>query len=176
LIALAFGCLQLFVEFLPRQGVSVAVFLLGLVCLISMVGLVWWEKRCPEPLIPLSMFRNRSLASLFILSLFVGSLMFVLLFYVPLMLQGGFGMTPREAGLAITPLVVCITVGSIVNGRVVTRLRQPVLMLYAGFILLALCIAGFVMTSRNTPGALMALYLVLGGLGLGIVLPNLTVF
>src|SRR5690625_2932035 len=176
LVALGFGCLQLCVEMLPRQGLSLLVFALGLASVASLGGLLWWEKRCPEPLIPLSMLRDRSLAQLFVLSVFSGCLLFVLLFYVPLMLQGGFGMTPREAGLAITPLVVCITVGSIVNGRIVTRLRQPVLMLYAGFILLALCIAGFVMTSRNTPGALMALYLVLGGLGLGIVLPNLTVF
>lgn len=176
LIALGFGCLQLFVELLPRHGLSALVTVLAVVCLGSLATLLWWEKRCPEPLIPLSMLRDRRIGQLFVLSVFAGCLLFVLLFYVPLMLQGGFGMSPREAGLTITPLVVCITLGSILNGRVVTRLRQPVLMLYAGFILLALCIAGFVMTSRNTPGALMALYLVLGGLGLGIVLPNLTVF
>lgn len=176
LVALGFGCLQLCVEMLPRQGLSLLVFALGLASVASLGGLLWWEKRCPEPLIPLSMLRDRSLAQLFVLSVFSGCLLFVLLFYVPLMLQGGFGMTPREAGLAITPLVVCITVGSIVNGRIVTRLARPTLMLYAGFGLLVICVAGLIMTSRSTAGWLMALYLMCGGLGLGIVLPNLTVF
>lgn len=176
LIALTFGCLQLFVEFAPRQGASLVVFLLGLICLTSMAVLIWWEQRCPEPLIPLSMFRNPSLASLFILSLFVGCLMFVLLFYVPLMLQGGFGMTPREAGLAITPLVVCITVGSIVNGRILMLLPRPNTMLYVGFGCLALCVAGLIMTSRSTSALTMSIYMMFGGLGLGFVMPNLTVF
>lgn len=176
LIALAFGCLQLFVEFLPRHGASLMVFMLGLICVGSMAGLIWWEKRCPEPLIPLSMFRNRSLASLFILSLLAGCLMFVLLFYVPLMLQGGFGMTPREAGLAITPLVICITVGSILNGRVVMRLPRPNLMLYVGFGCLAVCVAGLIITSRSTSPLVMSIYMMFGGLGLGFALPNLTVF
>lgn len=176
LIALGFGCVQLFVELLPRQGASVAVVLLGLIAVASIGALVWWEKRCPEPLIPLSMFRNRSLASLFILSLFVGCLMFVLLFYIPLMLQGGFGMTPREAGLAVTPLVVCITIGSIINGRIVLRLRNPSAMLYIGFSFLALCVVGLMLTAKSTSTWLMSLYMMFGGLGLGFVMPNLTVF
>lgn len=176
LIALGFGCLQLFVEFLPREGVSIRVVLLGLAAFASLAALVWWERRCPEPLIPLSMFRNRSLASLFVLSLFVGCLMFVLLFYVPLMLQGGFGMTPREAGLAITPLVVCITVGSILNGRIVMHLPRPNIMLYVGFICLAVCVTGLIFTSRSTSALTLSLYMMFGGLGLGFVMPNLTVF
>lgn len=176
LIALGFGCLQLFVELVAKQGASATVFLLGLTAVASLGGLVWWEKRCPDPLIPLSMFRNRSLASLFILSTFVGCLIFVLLFYIPLMLQGGFGMTPREAGLAVTPLVVFITVGSIVNGRVVLRLRNPSTMLYIGFGLVALCVAGLMLTAKSTSAWLMSLYMMFGGLGLGFVMPNLTVF
>lgn len=176
LIALTLGCLQLFVEFLPRQGVSIVVVMLGLVTLGSMATLVWWEKRCPEPLIPLSMFRDQSLASLFVLSLFAGCLMFVLLFYVPLMLQGGFGMTPREAGLAITPLVLCITVGSIVNGRIVMHLPRPNIMLFIGFVFLAACAGGLIFTSKSTSALTMSVYMMFGGLGLGFVMPNLTVF
>lgn len=176
LIALGFGCLQLFVELLARQGLSIVVVLLGLVAMISLAVFVWWENRCPEPLIPLSMFRDRSLASLFILSLLVGCLMFVLLFYVPLMLQGGFGMTPREAGLAITPLVICITIGSILNGRILMRLPKPNLMLYLGFACLVVCATGLIFTSITTSALVMSIYMMFGGLGLGFVMPNLTVF
>lgn len=176
LIALSFGCLQLFIEMAPRQGASLLVLALGLTTLVSIVALIGWEKRCPDPLLPLAMFRDRSLASLFILSFFVGCLMFVLLFYVPLMLQGGFGMTPREAGLAVTPLVVFITLGSILNSRIVMHLSKPNYMLYSGFGLLAVCAAGLATTSNTTSGWLMSLYMMAGGLGLGFVMPNLTVF
>ncbi len=59
----------------------------------------------------LDMFRNASLAPLSMLALLVGVSMFSLLFYAPLLLQGGFGLSPKDAGLLITPMVVCITVG-----------------------------------------------------------------
>jgi hypothetical protein len=41
-------------------------------------------------------------------------------------------LEPREAGLLITPLVACITVASIVNGRIITRIPNPNLMMNLG--------------------------------------------
>lgn len=122
------------------------------------------------------MFRNRSLAALFTLAVLGGFSMFSLLFYAPLLFQGGFGLSPKEAGLVITPLVVFITIGSIANGRIVSRVRNPNLMLYIGFALLALACLGVVVATRSMPQWLLMSFMVLGGLGLGFVMPNLTIF
>jgi MFS family permease len=122
------------------------------------------------------MFRNPSLAALFILAVLGGFAMFSLLFYTPLLFQGGFGMSPKDAGLVITPLVVCTTVGSIVNGRLVTRLPNANGMLYAGFALLALSCLGVVISTHLTSRGLLMTYMLMGGVGLGFVMPNLTVF
>ena len=102
--------------------------------------------------------------------------MFSLLFYAPLLFQGGFGMSPKDAGLMITPLVVFITIGSIVNGRIVTRVKNPNAMLFVGFALLALACLGVVIATRSMPRPLLMTFMVLGGMGLGFVMPNLTVF
>jgi EmrB/QacA subfamily drug resistance transporter len=176
LIALGLGSLQLFVELLPTQGISLSMMLLGVSSLFIFVALLYWEKRCPQPLLPLEMFRNKSLATLFCLSLFVGFIMFALLFYLPLLLQGGFGMTPQQVGLLITPLVVCITLGSVTNARIIVRLSRPNHMLYAGFTLLVLACVGIVLMQQATPKPLVIIYMILAGLGLGFVMPNLTVF
>lgn len=176
LIALSLGALQLTVEFLPRHGLSPAVAGLALTGAAAFLALYWWERRCPHPLVPLSMFGNRSLAVLFLLGLLVGVVLFSLLFYAPLLLQGGFGMSPQQAGLLITPLVVCITLGSIINGRVITRIEHPNLMFHAGFALLALACLGIITTSIGTPRWLFAAYMFTAGLGMGFILPNLTVF
>jgi MFS family permease len=149
---------------------------LALVSLCAFVGLYFWERHCPDPLLPLDMFRNKSLAALFTLSLFAGFVMFAILFYVPLLLQGGFGLSPQEAGIMITPMVVFITVGSIVNSRIITHLGNPNLMLYGGFGLMVLSCLGFITMSRTTPASVLILIMVMGGLGLGFVLPNLTVY
>lgn len=113
---------------------------------------------------------------LFILALLVGVTMYSLLFYAPLLLQGGFGLSPQDAGLLITPMVVFITVGSIINGRIITRIRNPNRMLYAGFILMALSCLGIVTTHNYTAHGLIAAYMLMAGLGMGFIMPNLTVF
>jgi MFS family permease len=122
------------------------------------------------------MFRNKSLAALFCLSLFLGFIMFALLFYIPLLLQGGFGLSPQDVGLLITPMVVCITLGSVTNARIIVRLSRPNNMLYAGFILLVIACVGMAFMGRDTNRMLVFAYMVMAGLGLGFVMPNLTVF
>jgi MFS family permease len=93
-----------------------------------------------------------------------------------LLFQGGFGMSPKDPGLMITPLVVFVTIGSIVNGRIVTRVKNPNAMLFVGFALLAVACLGVVIATRSMPRPLLMMFMVLGGLGLGFVMPNLTVF
>ncbi|WP_245152543.1 MFS transporter [Allopusillimonas soli] len=176
LLALGLISLQFFVQFLPEEGASLNMVLLGCVTALLFTLLVYWEKRCAHPLLPLDMFRNKSLAALFCLSLFVGFIMFALLYYIPLLLQGGFGRNPQQVGLLITPMVVCITLGSVSNARIVVRLSRPNHMLYAGYALLVLACLGMVSLSPDTSFWLMLIYMIMAGLGLGFVMPNLTVF
>jgi MFS family permease len=72
--------------------------------------------------------------------------------------------------------MVFITIGSIVNGRIVTRVKNPNAMLFVGFALLAVACLGVVIATRSMPRPLLVMFMVLGGLGLGFVMPNLTVF
>lgn len=176
LIALSLGALQMLVEELPKHGVSPGTASLAVLAVVAFGVLVYWERRAAHPILPLDMFANRALSTLFLLAVLGGFSLFALLFYAPLLLQGGFGMNPQDAGLTITPLVVCITIGSITNGRIVTRLRNPNLMLYVGFAMIALACLGVGMATRSMPRALLFVFMLLGGMGLGFVLPNLTVF
>ncbi|CAB3779540.1 MFS transporter [Pararobbsia alpina] len=176
LIALSLGALQMFVEVLPKQGLSVESLALLVLAGLSFPALVYWERKASQPMLPLNMFSNPALSVLFLLAVLGGFIMFALLFYMPLLLQGGFGMTPQGAGMMITPLVVFITIGSIVNGRIVTRLRNPNAMLHVGFTLLGLCCLGVVTATHLTPQGILILTMLCGGLGLGFVMPNLTVF
>jgi len=176
LIAVALGTMQLLVELLPKDGFTPSLVMLGAGSIAAFAALIWWERRCPHPLLPLDMFRNRGLAMLFTLALLVGVTMYSLLFYAPLLLQGGFGLSPQQAGLLITPMVVFITVGSIVNGRIITRIRNPNRMLYAGFLLMAFSCLGIVTTHSYTSHLLIGAYMTMAGLGMGFIMPNLTVF
>lgn len=174
LVGMTLGCLQLLVEWLPQHKPAMLLSTLGAIGTASCAMLIWWERRCENPVVPLGMFTHRILGSLFALSVMMGFCMFAVMYYAPLLFQGGFGLSPNIAGLLVTPLAVFITVGSIINGRIVTRLHSPKAILYIG--VGCFWVAALFLTQINigTPHALIALAMMLGGLGLGLLLPNLT--
>lgn len=176
LIALLLGCWQMFVEFLPRYGASWVVMALGTAGVLLLMALVYWEDRCPYPLLPMDMFRDRGLSALFMLSILSGFVLFALLFYLPLLFQGGLGMSPKEVGLLITPLVVCMTLGSVINSRVVVLLEHGNYMIYVGFVLVSVACLSLVFVTVSTAHWQLMAYMIVAGLGLGLLMPNLTVF
>lgn len=176
LIALALTGLQFLVQWVPQHGATLSMAALGLATVAFMTAFIWWERRCPAALIPMDMFRDRGVQILCLLSFLLGFVLFALLIYVPLLLQGGFGLTAREVGVLITPLVVCITVGSIVSSRILPRMRRPERILHAGFILLAGAGLALLFIGSGTPRLLLVVCLMACGVGLGFLMPNLTVF
>jgi EmrB/QacA subfamily drug resistance transporter len=176
LVALTLGSLQLLVEWLPLHKPAALMTGLGVLSALAAVALVWREHRCANPVLPLDLFTHRQLAPLFALSVVMGFSMFALMYYAPLMFQGGFGLSPNTAGLLITPLAVFITVGSIANGRIVTRLPSPNVMLYVGLACFSVAALSLTTTTAATSHALIVLTMMMGGLGMGLLLPNLTLF
>lgn len=176
LISVALGSLQLFVELLPKTGLSASN--LGLFVLFALFSaiLYWWEKRASHPIIPLDLFHDPSLNVVFLLSLIIGFLMFSLIFFAPLLLQGGFGLTPQRAGLLVTPLAGCIAFGSIFNSRIVTRLSNPTRMLTAGYSLIAVSCLALSLIGPATSYWFLGISMLTGGIGMGFIFNNLNVF
>ena len=175
LIALALGSLQLFVEWLGHARLWISC-VLGLVCVVALTGLWQWERRCPDALLPAALLKVPSVRLLFVLSLLAGAIMFSLLFYLPLLLQGSYGYSPQDAGMLITPLALSITLGAIVNGRIITHVRNPNRIPLAGFAVLLLACAGLALVGLNAPFRVLLGLILMAGLGLGFILMNLTVF
>jgi EmrB/QacA subfamily drug resistance transporter len=176
LIALSLGGLQLFVEWVLHGKEWQASLAVGAVAFAAGCGLWFWERKASNPLLPMELFQNATMRCLFLLSVLSGAVMFVLLFYLPLLFQGGFNLSPREAGLLITPLALFITLGAILNGRIVAKLRNPNLLPLTGFSLLFLtCMA--LAASGATPHFNYLLGLMFaGGMGFGLIFMNLTLF
>lgn len=174
LVAATLACLQLLVEWLPQHKPVLLLIALGLSGTVACVTLVWWERRCENPVLPLDMFTHPTLGPLFALSLMMGFCMFAVMYYAPLLFQGGFGLSPNQAGLLVTPLAVFITVGSIINGRIVTRLHTQNIILYVGLGCFLLAVLALTQSGLTTPHGTIALAMMTGGLGLGLLLPNMT--
>ena len=174
-VAVTLGALQLLIEVLPKEGLSATTMLLSLITLVFGATLYFWEKRMGYPVVPIDVLLDRKLVALFAISVVGGFALFSMAFYIPLLFQGGYGMSPHESGMLITPLLLGTTVGSVLNNRIVTRIRRANLLLYAGF---ALCTGGcLALVSLNGHEAHAVWMACMGasGMGLGLVATNLTV-
>ncbi|MBJ7538620.1 MFS transporter [Marinomonas transparens] len=176
LIALALASFQLFIEQVPKSGLSPLVILLACVLLTATVCLVYRERRIPHPLLPPALFVAGSVRTLFVLSMLAGSVMFSLLYYTPLMFQGALGYSSQQAGILITPMVLSITLGAIINSKVIRHLHNPNWLPRGGFLLLAIACFGLAFSDLNTGFYLLLFFMLLAGCGLGFTLINLTLF
>jgi len=139
------------------------------------VAFLYIERRAQQPILPLRLFQLNAVRLLGLIAVFSGWAMFSLVFYAPLLLQAGFGFLPNRAGLLVSPLVACISIGSILNGRLFSRVPKPQHLLTFGITLfLSGCLA--VISLKAGPGAgLIAATFALAGVGLGFQLPNMTI-
>jgi EmrB/QacA subfamily drug resistance transporter len=175
LIAAGLGSLQLLVELVPARGFTAGMATTLVVCVLAFLALFHWERRVAHPLIPGDLLRNRSLLSMFLLSAAGGFMQFSLLVYVPLMFQGGFDLSARTAGLLVTPLVAFIAVANILNSRILPKLPNTAIMVYAGFGMTTLCAAAMLLADADSSHAFLVAVMVCGGLGMGLTMPNLTI-
>lgn len=90
--------------------------------IFAALAFVWQEWRMgEEAILPLQMFRNRTVGVSSVASVLIGIAMFGGLASIPLYLQIVKGATPTEAGLLMLPMTLGIMFGSVFSGQVISR-------------------------------------------------------
>jgi predicted MFS family arabinose efflux permease len=138
--------------------------------IVLLPAFVLVERRAAEPILPLSLFRNRTFAVTSADGFIVGFALFGAVTYLPLYLQITKGSSPTRSGLELVPLMAGVLVTSILSGNLITRWGRYRPFPIAGT---AVMVIGLVLLSRlhaDTPtwkamGAASVL-----GLGLGMVM------
>lgn len=141
--------------------------------LLAAVLFVVVERRVSEPLLPLTLFRDRTFTMAVVASVAVGVVMFGSSVYLAQYMQLARGATPTQAGLLTIPLIAGLLVSSTLVGRLITRhgVWKPYLVGGAAVLTAGLAVAGTL--HHDTPFAFVALAMVFMGLGLGAVMQNL---
>ena len=150
----------------------VALIVAGVVLLAAFVVV---EGRAPEPILPLELFRNRVFTVTSALGFIIGLALFGAVTYLPLYLQDVKGHSPTTSGLLITPMMAGLLITSIASGQLISRFGRYKPFPIAGT---ALTAVGLVLLSRlhvGTSTLVAAGYMVVLGLGLGLVLQVLVV-
>ncbi|OOC55675.1 MULTISPECIES: MDR family MFS transporter [Nocardiopsis] len=146
--------------------------IIGLMVGSVVLGTGWWlsARRAPEPVMPLSLFRNPTIVVAMAIGLCVGFAMMGSMAFLPLFLQVVHGMSPTASGLHLLPMVLGLFLTSITSGRLVTRTGHYKVYPVVGMAVTAL---GLFLLSRMGPQssqAEMGLYFFVLGVGLGLVM------
>ncbi|MBL7260398.1 MDR family MFS transporter [Paractinoplanes lichenicola] len=120
-----------------------------------------------EALLPLRLFRNRTIAVGATSSTILGMAMFGGLMTVPLYLQIVKGSTATMAGLQMIPFVFGIMSGSIISGQLIARTGRYRIFPIIGSTLMVAALGLFATIGADTPLWRVMLIMVLMGLGLG---------
>lgn len=140
---------------------------------VLFVAFVVAELRATDPLIPLSLFRDRNVVLTTLAALFVGGGMFAAIFYVPLFMQAVAGLSSSDSGLALVPIMLGLITTSVTSGLLITKTGRYRAVIAAGPII---AIVGFWLMSQLDTGATVASTawrVAIVGAGLGMVMQNI---
>lgn len=134
--------------------------------LVGIGGFIYEERLAFEPIIPLSLFRNRSFLLCSLMSFIIGMALFGSVTFLPLYLQVVKAATPTEAGLQLIPLMGGLLLTSIISGRIISRTGRYRLFPILGTLFST---AGMALLTRITiDSPTWHLYLFTGVLGMGL--------
>lgn len=169
ILSLLLACVMGGREFAWRSAPMIGLFA-GSFLLITAFVLI--ERKAEEPILPLALFKRRTLSYGNAAGFFVSAAMFGAIAYIPLFVQGVIGVSPQVAGTIMTPFMVATAVTSMGCRSWLAKvpfsaiLIPSLLLILTGFLLLA-------RTGVETTIAQMIVYMVITGLGMGAIYPVL---
>ncbi|MBN2177449.1 MAG: MFS transporter [Demequinaceae bacterium] len=154
-----------------RSSSSLMLFAISLVGWVAFVAIERSEG--DDALLPLRMFRVRTVAIANIVNFIMGFAMFGGLAGLPLYLQISRGMSPTRAGLAMIPFTVGILLASVVATRIIhITLRYKWLPVVGAFLLIVGTLL-LSLLSYDSPFSDIAVYGIVFGSGLGCIMQPL---
>ncbi|MET8954033.1 MFS transporter [Streptomyces sp. NPDC004393] len=134
---------------------------------------IFVETKAAEPIIPLRLFRNRTITLSSLASLFVGVAMFTGTVFFAQYFQLARDKSPTMSGVLTIPMIGGLFVSSTVSGQVITRTGKWKAWLVCGGVLVTAGL-GLLGTLRyDTAYWKAAVFMALMGLGIGMMMQNL---
>lgn len=140
---------------------------------LGTVAVVLVEQRAAEPIIPLHLFRNRTVVLTVLASVAVGIALFGTQVFLSQYMQLARGKTPTQSGLLTIPMVVGVFLSSTLSGRAITRTGRYKRVMVAGAVLLTAGMALMGTIDESTSFTLVGLSMLVVGTGVGMLMQNL---
>lgn len=132
-------------------------------------------KLATEPLISADLLQNSvvgygTAAAFFGMGVLIG-----LTIYIPIFLEGAYGLTAGQSGLALVPVMVGTVAGATLSGRVMTYVRHYKRLPIVGLLLAIAALSIVALTVGALPLAYFVALLTITSVGMGTILPVTTI-
>lgn len=148
---------------------------MAVAAVVLLGAFVWRQLRVPEPIVPMSLFRNQVFGVASLIGFILGLAMFGAIVFIPLYLQVVQGSTPTEAGLQLLPMMAGMLIASVGSGRLISRWGRYKVFPIVGTALTATGLYLLSTIGVDTPYSQLAAYLFILGFGLGNVMQVLVI-
>jgi EmrB/QacA subfamily drug resistance transporter len=132
------------------------------------------ENHAPEPIMSLQLFKNSVFSVSSLLSFIIGIVMFGALIFLPQYQQLVRGDSATKSGLMLLPLVGGLMAASLTSGRLISKFgkyrRFPII----GTAIVTIAFFLFSHIAVDTNRLILAIWMVVLGVGIGMVMPVLT--
>lgn len=162
-IVLAADGTELFGSLLSPQCLGIIAF--GVICAIAWVFI---ERHAPEPIVPMTLFRNPTFGLLLIISITSGAVAIGMVNYFALFLQTTTGLSPSMAGLLFILLTGGIVCGSLSAGRLIAAKGRYKPFAIASAACSAIAFASIAVLPAGTPVVFIGGLMLLHGIGIGL--------
>lgn len=152
------------------SGMSFGLVALGVV-LIAVALFV--ESRAKDPIIPLRLFRDRTIALATLASVSVGVALFGGAVFLGQYFQIARGHSPTAAGLLMLPMILGSMIAATVSGALITRFGRWKAYLVAGAAMMTLGFGLLSTIDAHTDMVVIGAFLFILGLGMGMTMQNL---
>ncbi|NUT36385.1 MAG: MFS transporter [Hamadaea sp.] len=147
--------------------------LLVAVGLVLLALAVFVESRAAEPIIPLAIFRNRTVSLATLASVLVGVAMFGGTVFLSQYFQISLGKSPTVAGLMSLPMIFGLLVSSTIAGQLITKYGKWKIYLVAGGAIMSVGMVLLGTIDAKTNIVVLSAYMAVLGIGVGMLMQNL---
>lgn len=148
----------------------VSLMAISLLGILSVAGFIYTETIVVDPLLPLSLFKNRAFVLATAIGFIVGMALFGSITLLPVYFQVVKGLDPTSAGLHLTPMMLGVFITSILSGQIISRIGRYKIFPVVGTALMTLALILLSRITLETPAAVASTYMLVLGGGLGMVM------
>ncbi|MGG4169338.1 MDR family MFS transporter [Rossellomorea vietnamensis] len=157
-----------------EEHVTSGILSLLIVAAIGISLFIWIESKADEPMLPLTLFKNRFITISTIAGFLLGFILVAVTFYIPLWVQGVTGLNATMSGVTMLPMSITWPFAAVLSGKLMAKTSIGRITVMGISVITAGCL-GLILFTEHTIVPLMMVVTAIIGFGFGLSLTAFTV-